>query len=374
MKRSTDNHNSNQAGMVSLIVTMILMVVMSLIVLGFARITRHEQRQALDRQLSAQAYYAAESGINDAVRALTNSPSYEGYDVGGGNDGGTGNKTHCEPDPAGGVPPSPLGPGSNKVEDPANPIKSEYTCLLINQNPTSLVFKPVGEGQAISADVRFKRPSVPGDATAESIVISWSPDDGSPVSPPVAPVFFPNFPRRVVGITWNSNTAVARLQLTNFGSSPDDYSRINLDNSTLTAFLYPVTAGVGTINFSGLPANHGQIIAGNCAAICRVTINNVNTTHAFLRIGSIYRDSQITIQAYNTSSPEPLVMTGGQAVIDSTGKAQDVLRRIQVRLPLKAKSSPMNYALQATDGICKNFTIGPGFGVDSAPSICDFAP
>src|SRR5579862_3283 len=55
-----------QQGVVSIMVTMIMMVVISLLVLGFAEIAKNEQRSSLDNALSVQAYYAAESGINDA--------------------------------------------------------------------------------------------------------------------------------------------------------------------------------------------------------------------------------------------------------------------------------------------------------------------
>ena len=47
------------------------MIVMSLIVLGFAQISRRNQRESLDRQLSTQAFYAAESGVNDARELIT---------------------------------------------------------------------------------------------------------------------------------------------------------------------------------------------------------------------------------------------------------------------------------------------------------------
>lgn len=54
-----------------------------------------------------------------------------------------------------------------------------------------------------------------------------------------------------------------------------------------------------------------------------------------------------------------LGLKGAQIKVDSTGKAQDVLRRIQVRLPLNATGSqnqlPDN-ALQSTDSICKRFS------------------
>ena len=57
----------NQDGLVSIIIVVILMIVISIIVLSFAKVVRNEQRQTLDRQLSTQAYYAAESGVNTCL-------------------------------------------------------------------------------------------------------------------------------------------------------------------------------------------------------------------------------------------------------------------------------------------------------------------
>src|SRR5487761_1358632 len=73
--RSFTNNQSSQAGIASITVTMIMMIVISLIVLSFAQIARREQRQSIDRQLSVQAYYAAESGANIARTAILASPS-----------------------------------------------------------------------------------------------------------------------------------------------------------------------------------------------------------------------------------------------------------------------------------------------------------
>ncbi len=58
----------NESGLAAIAVTMIIMGIVTLIVVGFATLMRREQRQALDQQLSTQAFYAAESGVN-ATRA-----------------------------------------------------------------------------------------------------------------------------------------------------------------------------------------------------------------------------------------------------------------------------------------------------------------
>ncbi|HET6924792.1 MAG TPA: pilus assembly PilX N-terminal domain-containing protein, partial [Candidatus Saccharimonadales bacterium] len=60
----------DERGMVSIMVTLVMIIVITLIVIGFAQVVRRNQRETLDRQLSTQAYYAAETGINDAYKAM----------------------------------------------------------------------------------------------------------------------------------------------------------------------------------------------------------------------------------------------------------------------------------------------------------------
>jgi hypothetical protein len=56
-------------------------------------------------------------------------------------------------------------------------------------------------------------------------------------------------------------------------------------------------------------------------------------------------------------------LSGAQAQIDATGKAQDVLRRILVNVPLHASNSNAlpDYALESTDSICKRFAVMDGY-------------
>ena len=51
---------------------MVLMIVISLLVLGFTEIAQAELRNTTDDQLSIEAYYAAETGVNDAVAVINN--------------------------------------------------------------------------------------------------------------------------------------------------------------------------------------------------------------------------------------------------------------------------------------------------------------
>ena len=104
----------NEFGLVSIMVASVLMVVMSLITLGFARIAQRENRQAVDDQLATQAFYAAESGINAAVKGITKS---------------TLPRTEC---------PFVGGEYNNGVVSAEKDVY--FTCVLINPTPDSLYF------------------------------------------------------------------------------------------------------------------------------------------------------------------------------------------------------------------------------------------
>src|SRR4051812_31465613 len=65
----------NEDGLVALLVVGILIILLSLVTVAFTKLMGREARQSLDRVLSTQAYYAAESGINDARDYLNKHPN-----------------------------------------------------------------------------------------------------------------------------------------------------------------------------------------------------------------------------------------------------------------------------------------------------------
>src|ERR1700722_1988557 len=62
----------NEQGFASLVIALVIIVVIALITVGFAQLSRREQQTALDKQLANQAYYAAESGVNDTYYLIQN--------------------------------------------------------------------------------------------------------------------------------------------------------------------------------------------------------------------------------------------------------------------------------------------------------------
>jgi hypothetical protein len=339
MKRST-GLQSNQQGIVSIMVTLIIMIVLSLVVLGFARIMRREQRQSLDYQLSTQAFYAAESGINDAVRAIKG-----GY---------SSKKTDCATPPSSSDFPtgSEVAPGVS------------YSCLLIDPTPLELVYDNIDIAKSTVVPMKAA-----GADPFTSVTISWQAKDagGSPSvdSCPDLGEFRP-------AANWPTNGCDAGVLRVDLVPSDGPLDRAMLASSTMTAFLYPRPGSATPLNYNDAIGFGGQgaIVKGDCtdggARRCKVTITGLSRTGYHLRLKSIYKPSAVTVTA--TSAIGPIPLAGAQAVVDSTGKANDILRRIQVRVPLHRAIAPE--ALESVNTLCKRMKVAPGIDPIFDPISC----
>lgn len=341
MNHSSTTKRTDQRGMAAILITMVTMVVVSLIVLGFATISRREQGQSLDRQLSTQAFYAAESGVEDArnvlisaIRAGKTAPS----------------KADCttNTDGAGYTPNYPTGAAT--VLDSAHDVS--YTCLLVDPNPTSLVYNGVESNSVVA-------PLASSD-TIDKVVVTWSPTSppsGTPASCPANTnhTFTP-------ATKWTCGYGVMRLDLV-----PTDgtLTRTGLESSTLAAFFEPTrSAGSGTVSYAG-SVGKAALVSAQCGTAsytqCSATITGLPGARSMaLRINSLYQPSNVTITGYHGNTP--IKLNGAQAVIDATGRANGVLRRIQVRIPVQASTSNIpDYAIESNSALCKRFLVTPGY-------------
>jgi Tfp pilus assembly protein PilV len=342
----------SQAGMVSIMTTMVLMIVISLIVLGFAQLSRRNQRETLDRQLSTQAFYAAESGVNDVRKRIRDAL-----------DSGTTvvpDKTGCTDTGVGG-----FYAALNPDIDAAKNVR--YTCLLVDASPEILRFSDVG-----TTSVVVPVTSSSGAAISEirldwqSKVTGGNPTAGCPTS--TNNVFSPT-------TNWNCGYGVLRFDLVPVGGN---FNADDLRTRTMTTFAVPFSSG-GTSVIPYVPdvANDNRRGVSCNASGCSLRINGLSQSNYYMRISSIYRNVGMQISATDAGGAS-LGLTGAQAVVDSTGKAQDVLRRIQVHVPIRASSQNQlsDYAIQSTDAICKRFSVMDGYfdsdvsGVTSTNRLC----
>ncbi len=341
--------------MISIMTTMVLMIVITLIVLGFAQLSRRNQRESLDRQLSTQAFYAAETGVNDA-RRLIQTAMTTGTPIA--------DKTAC-----GGA--WPVGALVPVIDASAN---VRYSCLLVDASPKVLRYSDVGT-TSIVVPMAGK-----GGATFSSIRLAWqAKTGGTPTAgcPTTLPVGAGNGQFSSTAI-WTCGYGVLRFDLV--PASGATHTVDSLRNGTMTTFAVPfASGGVASIPYAASTANANNVRGVICSNTeCSLTINlSAPQNSYYLRISSLYRNVSLQISGANAAGTQ-LEVDGAQAVIDSTGRAQDVLRRIQVNVPLANSSENQlsDYAIQTTDSICKRFAALAGYydsfvgGVTSTNRMC----
>lgn len=404
----------NQEGIVSIMVVSVLIVLLSLVTIGFARLMNRETRQALDRQLGLQSYYAAESGINDAIRYLdglkASGQPITAIDKCSGDNGKLNQRLSSEP-----------------TTTSAN---AQYSCVLIDPEPSSLLYTiKAGQSKIFSFDQeRLSSLLVSWQNSNETKTNNYRPTNNTDflttsawggktgalrisiypimmklgVKPFVDPVSNPNglgpedwvddrgltakysrtfffYPDRasnpnnlLVPVDYFENNGAIisgqchdsynTIQQAEFPGPPN--SPIYNCNSILNCLPDAHTGGIGSSSLDRTPppydppfgcAPHGPIFppGGRYNAEYRAE-------HYVVKITSLYADTDVQIYSAQSDALVPVSLRGAQAIVDSTGKGNDVLRRISARIAL----SPNGSGVIGTDlGV-------PEYGLRSAETIC----
>lgn len=319
---NSKNIRKDQKGVVTIVIVILIMLLMSLIVLAMSRNANREQRQALDRQLNNQAFYAAESGINDLLKGLGD-PDLPVKD------------DDCNSDFAG-----PLVAGS----------VVEVTCLLYNKEPDTLVYEGVSlnESKVVplqSADgISTLSVSFEADAVANPDFSGCDSFDSG------------DLPPRTVN---NCDAGVLKVDIVR----TDDPTRDNLLEDTFSLFIVPRDAN-GASSYGYVRGQQGSVVRANCSSDntprkCKVNITSLglgSDQRMYMNMRSIYTPNTVELGS-DTGS-----FKNAQVFVDSTGKANDVLKRIQARIPVHALSnSPhSSFSLNSSTDICKLLQVRPG--------------
>lgn len=314
----------NQRGMATFAVTTVLILVISLIIIGFSQVVQRNQRETLDRQLSTQAFYAAESGVNTVVASIRDQLSAGGSLPP--------NKDNCGPH------------ASYPTIQPLN-AGTEITCLLVSTDINTLVYDGVTESSPTVVPLESAGPIPIG-----SITLSWSP-----TSAPANPSQNCSGTGFTTRANWLCGHGVLRSDLT---TQPNG----NTNGFAMSTFFNPrQQTTASTISFG----SGGGLTTGSCSDVgeskCVATITGLNAVKYYMNLRSIYRDSSVKITGIDVNGQN--VKFIGQVLVDVTAKSEDVLRRIQVRVPLEARgvNDLPPYAIQSTDSICKRFSVEPNY-------------
>lgn len=343
----------DESGIVSLIVTLVMVIVIGLMVIGFSQISRRDQRLVLDRQLSTQAYYAAQSGINDAYQKIISGQVDLTQDY-------TSNCSRFITD-------QNL-TSQSKLDSSGN---VSYTCLLIDPSPSTLEYKNVDD---TSRAVLLKT----GGNPIAHIVLSWQNTDSSQTNFNCGPKAL--HPRK---INWPCTTGLLRADLTGVPTGVISWS--SLDNQQMTAFFVPsATQSDGNLAYTMHDGYNASGVVWNVQCntnppsltnpkYCNATIDTNNAQPSyFLRLRSLYVSSSVTVTAYDSSN-NPVPLAGAQVSIDATGRANDILRREAVRVPLENPGPFPDFSAFSAETLCKQITVNavPGYVSGSGAQGCD---
>ncbi len=341
LKSKTGRKNLDENGFASIVIALILIIVLSLLTVAFAQLARNEQQNSLNKELANQAYYAAESGINDAYSDIEN-----GYITTANS-----NPNQC-------LYSVPNGQAliNNQTIDSSRNVG--YTCLLVNLSPPNIKYDNV----AVQSERYITFTTSP---QIDSLTFNWgSADAGGNTN--WAPAYIPN--QSFVPVAEWAHPALIQLSITPL----NNLTRQALINNTFTAYFYPSATGANATAYNPTTA---PVISGDCSTTnpeytCSSTITGLaatGSTNFLVHFIDYYDASNVLINGTSTAPPQPVDFLDGQAQIDVTGRAQNVLKRLQVRVPLTPNVPLPNYAIEGQN-ICKRFDTYPGSTVpDNLP-------
>lgn len=380
-----------QDGFVSLFSAIFFMMLITVITIGFIQITSTEQQQSLNNDLSASALASAHSGVEDGKRAIIKYLS-----LASPADRATyfAQMTAPNANTCTAITTSQIGTDlglsttGNVVNN--NQINQSYTCLGVNLiSPDFLGDSSAGKSQLV--------PLKAVGGTFQQVKVSWhllsssvgADGDGLPGATPgtapyyaAGPLLFPAINATVPALGWNTLGYPAYLRVQLYGHpSSGNFGRAQLTERSRSVLLVPTQAGTlptTPINFGVADPNPGTLGRAEllpqtiqcepnpvanigsyaCTALLELPTGASFASTAntyYLRITPIYGATHFRVAMVNGGSEVPFDQV--QPIIDSTGRAADVFRRVQVRAQINALTNYPEFAAESADTICKNLRV-----------------
>jgi Tfp pilus assembly protein PilX len=392
------NSSMNQRGAVSLFVVIFATLLITIVTVSFLRFMVQGQQQISDQDLSLSALDSAKAGVQDASRGLL---GYEKcLNSGGGGCGTPSDWASCNgiiydqvytnPNPSQGNPEVSIQKDITNESNPDQSLNQAYTCVTVNLDTSDVLESASGD---ISKLVPLK-----GTSTFTNVKIDWFTRDdlasgaanGYKVdlqSPATSPLPLLQQYNSVTKQGWSPNRpSLLRVQLIQY-SANGGFSLSNFDDTTNgqsdanTLFLYPTGfSGTNFANYvpqvapftqdarripTGTPVGatcQGDLSAGgySCSEILTLpTPTGGGDSTGYLRITPMYNASHYRVTLLSSPSPSDVVSFHNvQPTVDSTGRANDVFRRVQVRVDLLNNNLPYpTDAVDLTGNFCKDFAV-----------------
>ena len=355
----------SEVGLVSILVSMVIMLIMTIVVVTYSQIINREQRQTLDRELNTQAYYAAESAINTVLYALNNGVSITDIK----SDNSTCNTTSTAKSSLTKLQEFDSTHGTQYVSGLPTDANATITCLIVETSASSLTYNNVASTASQISHLQSANPADP----ISKIEVAWQDAGGNPPSYPPVNTKFPPLSSWQTG--WPS---VLQVEVVPWSSNPANNTPAGLYAAEQVFYLYPKSVPGGGTSPSGLSGDtRGEVIYGACDDVtpnqpkfCKATLSVPSGTDYYLKILPMYRSASVVVTPQNSlGSPITLsqVLGRGQIVVDVTAKSADIVKRISVASSADPSYMTPDYAIVTGSNICKRIQIS---AISTADNDC----
>lgn len=368
---------AKQRGITSIFIVIIAALLFAIIAMSFAGLMSRDQRRSTDDELSQSAYDSAMAGVEDAKRVImaARGGSSEAQNAIAANE--------CDT-----VQAANMATGDDEViiqsssSGGGQQLDQAYTCVKISSNSDNYL---VNLEEMSSGIVPLY-----GVSSFDRLTIEWhtAASTSTSIDSLCGATSVSNTPLCQPGaVAADTTPALLRANFITPGASTR-LSDLNDSEASQTVFLYPVVGGAGTVAVSldaydrlyddysnsapgSLFINKPQPITcatsfGTSGYACRAEVTLADRIDAysalsFLRLTAIYAASDAKITLYNGSfdSDDMVQFSGVQPVVDSTGRANDLFRRVEARLSLTSDINLPEAAIDTGGRICKNFLVTP---------------
>lgn len=345
-----------ERGAVSIFVVIFAALLITVVTISFLRLMTQSNRESSVLDLSQSAYDAALDGVEDAKRAIATDKATVRSGSG------------CDQ-----ISPV-LGNGSGEViirQDASDEALSQaYTCVTVDFTADTVEEDNVPENSSILIPLRT------GGVDFDTIRIGWARTGRPHTNPAVfrTAAEGDDLPSRS---SWQAETpALLRVRYISVGASinlNDDYNSVNAGEfqragRSFTKFLLPSEIGLES---EGVSSNDTSPTQTSCASAlstrpsmtgydCVIDLTGVpNSGTKYLQLTPLYKNADISIELLDGGVTVPFEDV--QAIVDSTGRAGDVFRRVQARVRLDGTDSSATYPSDALilggGDLCKDFVI-----------------
>jgi Tfp pilus assembly protein PilX len=403
------SNTRSQAGAVSLFVVIFATLLITVVTVSFLRLMINNQNQATNSDLSQSAYDSAQAGVEDAKRALLRykticEASNNGQDC--DDLAALLETTECNTAlRLGGIVSTPVDGNteaevfveqSQGVDDNDRILDQAYTCVTITLKTNDYLGSLApNESKLVPLVGEDSDKANPNNVIFDEVKVEWystedlgSTSDGQvDLGGAVQPLLSQD--------EWAANRpSVLRTQFMQFGSAfllSEFDATDNGESNGNTVFLYPSSSPAAfdaedpaddivltdrdsrktvtgqdpqaaDAGDTPLPVKCKANIAGGgyaCSSVLKLPNpigGDANNRTAFLRVTPFYNATHFRVTLYNGN--ELVKFDSVQPEVDSTGRANDLFRRVSSRVDLIDTNFPYpDSAVDVSGNLCKDFTV-----------------